>query len=142
MHAYQEKRLNVFHMRCPTCILGITWKDKVTNKVVLEKAGIPSLYTLLKQRRMRWLGHVTRMKDDRIPKDLLYGELATGKRPTGRPQLRFKDVCKRDLQVLGINTDSWEVTATDRDAWRHTVKVGVITIRRNTAIKGGREKAS
>ena len=56
--------------------------------------------------------------DGRRPhfKDLLYGELATGKRPTGRPQLRFKDVCKRDLQALGIKTDSWEVTATDRDA--------------------------
>ena len=26
-------------------------------------------------------------------------ELATGKRPTGQPQLRFKDVCKRDLQA-------------------------------------------
>ena len=74
---------------------------------------------------MLWLGHVTRMKDGRIPKDFLYGELATGKRPTGRPQLRFKDVCKRDLQALDINSDSWEVTAADRDAWRHTVKVGL-----------------
>ena len=65
------------------------------------------------------------MNDGRIPKDLLYGELATGKRPTGRPHLRFKDVRKRDLQALGINSDSWEVTATDRDAWRHTVEVGL-----------------
>ena len=77
-------------MHCLRRILGITWQDKVTNKVVLEKAGIPSLYTLLKQRRMRWLGHVTWMEVGRIAKDLLYGELATGKRPTGRPQLRFK----------------------------------------------------
>ena len=88
--AHQEKRLNVFHMRCLRRILGITWQDRVTNKVVLEKAEIPSLFNLLKQRRR----HVTRMKDGRIPKDLLYVELATGKRPTGRPQLRFKDVCK------------------------------------------------
>ena len=85
IRAHQEKRLNVFHMRCLRRILGITWQDKVTNKVVLEKAGIPSLYTLLKQRRMRWLGHATPIKDGRILKDLLYGELATGKRPTGRP---------------------------------------------------------
>ena len=84
MRAHQEKRLNVFHMCCLRRILGITWQDKMTNKVVLEKAGIPSLYTLLKQRRMQWPGHVTRMKDGRIPKNLLYGELATGKRPTGR----------------------------------------------------------
>ena len=72
---------------------------------------------------MRWLGHVTQMEDGCIPKDLLYGEHATGKRPTERPQLRFKDVCKRDLQALGINTDFLEVTATDRDAWRQTVKL-------------------
>ena len=65
------------------------------------------------------------MKDGRIPKDLLYGKLATGKRPTGQPQLRFKDVCKRDLQALDLNTDSWKVTATDREAWRHTVKLGL-----------------
>ena len=106
MRAHQEKRLNVFHVRCLRRILGITWQEKVTNKVVLEKAGIPSLYTLLKQRRMRRLGQVTRMKDDRIPKDILYDELATGKRPTGRPQLRFKDICKRDLQALGIITQT------------------------------------
>ena len=51
-------------------------------------------YMLLKQRCMQWLGHVTQMEDGHIPKDLLYGELATGKRPTGRPQLCFKDICK------------------------------------------------
>ena len=106
MRAHQEKRLNVFHMRCLRRILGITWQDRGTNKVVLEKTGIPSLYTLLEQEHMRWLGHVTRMEDGGIPKDPSYGELATGKKPTGRPQLRFKDVCKRDLQALGINTDS------------------------------------
>ena len=94
MRAHQEKKLNVFRMRGLRRILGITRQDKVTNKVVLEKAGIPSLYTLLKQRCMHWLGHVTRIKYGRIPKDLLYGELATGQRPTGRPQLRFKDVRK------------------------------------------------
>ena len=51
------------------------------------------------------------MEDDRIPKDLLW---ATGKRPTGRPQLRFKDIYKRDLKALAINTDTWEALACDR----------------------------
>ena len=53
----------------------------------------------------------------------------------GRPQLRFKDVCKRDLQALGINTDSWEVAATDRDAWRHTVKVGLSLYEETQGVK-------
>ena len=79
MRAHQEKRLNVFHMNCLRRILGITWQDKVTNKVVLEKAGIPSFYTLLKQRHMGLLGHVTRMKDGRIPKDLYMANWRQGK---------------------------------------------------------------
>ena len=39
MRAHQEKRLNVFHMHCLRRVLGITWQDKVTNKVVLERLG-------------------------------------------------------------------------------------------------------
>ena len=64
MQAHQEKRLNLFHMHCLRRILGITCQDRVTNKVVLEKAGTPSLYTFLKQRRMRWLACDT---DERWP---------------------------------------------------------------------------
>ncbi|XP_069178134.1 leucine zipper protein 4-like [Procambarus clarkii] len=54
-------------MRCLRHILGITWQDKVTNNNVLGRARITSMYTMLKQRRMRWLGHVVRMGDGRIP---------------------------------------------------------------------------
>ena len=122
LRSRQEKRLSTFHMRCLRRILDISWRDHVPNSTVLERAGVPSMYFLLKQRRLRWLGHVTRMEDGRIPKDLLYGELASGKRPTGRPQLHFKDVCKRDIKVLGINTDTWEAVASDRSAWKHTVQ--------------------
>ena len=61
-----------------------------------------------------WLGQVHRMTDDRIPKDLLYGELATGSRRTGRPQLRYRDVVKRDMKAVGIDTETWENLAADR----------------------------
>ena len=82
------------------------------------------------------------MEDGSIAKDLLYDELATGKRPTGQPQLCFKNVCKRDFQALGINTDSWEVTATDRDAWRHIVKVGFSQYEETQQLKAEEKKAS
>ena len=105
-------------MRCLRRILGISWRDKVTNNAVLERAGILTMFTPLTQRRVRWLGHVRRMEDGRIPKDLLYGELVTGKRPTGRPQLRYKDTCKRDRNALGINTNAREAIAADRFTWK------------------------
>ncbi|XP_069170374.1 uncharacterized protein [Procambarus clarkii] len=100
-------------MRCLRHILDITWQDKVTNNNVLERARITSMYTMLKQRRMRWLGHVVRMGDGRIPKDLLYGELRQGKRPTGKPQLRYKDVCKRDLKAMDVDLAIWGRLAAD-----------------------------
>lgn len=68
---------------------------------VLKLEGIPSLFALLSQRRLRWLGYVRRMDDGRIPKHILYGELATGSRRTGRPILRYKDTCKRDMKTVG-----------------------------------------
>ena len=79
------------------------------------------MFSLLKHRCMMWLDHVCRMEDGRIPKDLSYGELVTGKRPTGRPQLRYKDTCKRGLVALGINTNTWEAAATDGSTWKQEV---------------------
>ena len=49
---------------------------------VQEQAGIPSMFGLLTQKRLRWLGHIRRMDDVRILKELLYGGSdATGSRP-------------------------------------------------------------
>ena len=128
LYARQEKRLNTFHLRCLRRILNIHWQDYIPNYEVLNRASIPSMYTLLRQRRLRWLGHVYRMEDGRIPKDLLYGKLAQGTRDKGRPHLRFKDVCKRDMKAVGIDPDEWEDLAQDRSRWRqeltHGLKVG------------------
>ena len=67
---------------------------------------------------LRWHGHVRRKEDGRIPKDILYSELASGKRSIGCPQLRYKVVCKRDLKALDIQTQSCEDMAADGSSWR------------------------
>jgi hypothetical protein len=126
MYVSLEKKLNVFHLRCLRRILGITWQDKVTNNEVLERAGVLSIFGLLAQRRFRWTGHVCRMDDGRIPKDLFYGELADGSRPIGRPNLRYKDVLKRDMKYSGISVNNWEAKAADRSAWRAATHEGVM----------------
>jgi len=127
LYSRQERRLNTFHMRCLRRILGISWQDRVPNKDVLAQAGMLSMFALLTQRRLRWLGHVSRMDDGRIAKDVLYGELATGSRPAGRPVLRYKDVVKRDMKAGDINPTGWETVAADCSSWRHAVKAGMQT---------------
>jgi len=124
MYAEQETKFNSFHMRCLRKILGVTWRDKVSNQNVLDQTNSRTLHSILAQRRLRWLGHVRRMDDGRIPKDLLYGELANGARGIGRPRLRFKDVCKRDLKAFQIPSTSWERIAEDRNAWKRALSLG------------------
>jgi hypothetical protein len=126
-YSHQEKRLNSFHMRCLRRILGIRWQDKITNTEVQEIAGAKTVHSMLSLRRFRWLGHTCRMKDGRIPKDILYGELQMGKRSRGRPLLRYKDVCKRDMKDTEIEIESWEQDATNRVAWREKIRKGIET---------------
>ena len=89
---------------------------------MLELTGLPSIYTLLRQRRMKWLGHVHSTDVGRIPNDLLYGKLRQGVRGTGRPLPTYKDVCKNDFKKPDINELSWETSAADRDEWKRTLK--------------------
>lgn len=61
-------------------VFGITWQDKFTNNDAVNKAGIPSMFTLLRQRRVHLLGHMHMLDDGRITKDVLFGELSAAKR--------------------------------------------------------------
>ena len=76
-------------------------------------------------RLLRWLGHVRRMDDGRLTKDILFEELATGQRATGSPHLRFKDLSKRDLEAPNIDVDSWEERAGDRSTCRQELSKGL-----------------
>ncbi|KAL8604303.1 hypothetical protein ACOMHN_023673 [Nucella lapillus] len=95
---------------------GMNVRNRIPNKEVLARAGIHSMFALLTKRRVRWLGHVIRMQDGTLPKDILYDELATGSRPTGRLVLRYKDVCKRDFKAGGIAPADFEALAADRSS--------------------------
>ncbi len=84
-----------------------------------------SMSAILSEKRLHWLGHVRRMGPGHIPRDLLYGELAEGSRLIGRPRLRYKDICKKDMKLSDINIGTWESRAEDRSAWHFVVRQGV-----------------
>ena len=117
-YAKQEKRINTFHLRCLSRILGINWQEHKPNKDVFDRADIPSMFALL---NLRWLGLVCRIENGRIPKDILCGELASGARRDGRPSVRFRAACKRDIKSAQISIESRESTAADSNNCRHAV---------------------
>ena len=63
-----------------------------------------------------------------IPKDMLYGELATGSKPAGRLTLRYRDVCERDLRAGDIGPTDLEALAGDRKVRRWITKSAAVKI--------------
>ena len=66
------KKLESFHMRALRSILGIKWQDRITNLEVLDRANSTSIESMLIKAQLRWVGHVIRMEEFRIPRRLMY----------------------------------------------------------------------
>ena len=111
------KQLERFHQRALRSILGIRWQDRVTNTEVFERTNCISIEAMLLKSCFRWTGHVIRMEDHRIPKQLLFGELEQGHRRQGHPCKRFKDTVKAGFQWCGIPPTELVATALDRQRW-------------------------
>ena len=93
---------------------------------MLEKAQLPSVITTMRNAQIRWAGHIFRMSDSRIPKQLLYGELSQGVRKVGGQRKRFKDSLKAYLKDFNIDITTWENSASDRPAWRGMIHKGTL----------------
>jgi hypothetical protein len=65
--------------------------------IVRDLYSSPSIIRIIKSRRMRWAGHVTRMGEKRNAYRLLVGK-PEGKRPLGRPRRRWVDNIRMDLE--------------------------------------------
>jgi len=96
-----SKRLNAAHRRWQRSILGVSWKDKITNEEVRVRTGQHSIENIISERRLRWLGYLTRMDHQRIPQQALYhgrfqgsrGDTQAGQGQTGEASSRkiFKE---------------------------------------------------
>ena len=75
------------------------------------------MYAMVMKSCLRWVGHIVRMDDGRLPKQLFYGEMWEGKRSVLKPK-RFKDTIRYYLKQ---SMDQWEVMASDRREWRKLI---------------------
>ena len=80
VYSRHANKLNHFHTVILRKFLNIKWQDKIPDTEVLTKADLPGIHSILIKAQLRWAGHVVRMPDYRLPKQLFYRELQTGKR--------------------------------------------------------------
>jgi len=89
----EERRLRVFENRVLRRIFGPR-RDEVTGEwrrlLIEELFFSPSIFRVIKSRRMGWAGHVARMGERRSLYRVLVGK-PEGKGPLGRPRRRCED---------------------------------------------------
>jgi len=120
-----SSRLDGFDSRALRSILGIHWRDLVSDKTVRALAGQPPASSLASRRRVRWYGHVLRLSPHHPSRAILDFDPGSfgWKRPWGAPRTRWFDVIKRDLDKLGLDPAAVEPLAQDRDKWRALVNM-------------------
>ena len=108
----EERRLRVFEKILLRKLFGPK-RDEMTgecrrlhNEELNDLYSLPNIVRVVKSRRMRWAGHVARMKEDRGVHRVLVGK-PEGKRPLGRPRRRWEDNIKMDLQEVGVGRGDW-----------------------------------
>jgi len=82
----------------------------------------PIIVRVIKSRRMRWPGHVARVGDEKGLYRILVGK-PEGRRPMGRPRLRWVDNISTNLQEVGCGYVDWIGLAQDSARWRTLVSV-------------------
>ena len=119
LKAQHVKCLNSFHNRCIRTILGVTryqhWKERITSAHLASTFGMQQLISdFVMEQRLRWLGHLGRMGNDRLPKKVLFGELR-GKRPCHRTKRRWRDVARSDMEAIGAGDKWYELVRTGQN---------------------------
>ena len=70
--------------------------------------GELDIVTEIRKGRLRWLGHVERMSEERVVKGL-YQNTPEGSRSVGRPRLKWMDDVRVDLRRICVT--NWRICA-------------------------------
>jgi hypothetical protein len=136
----QLHQLDTFNASCLRSLLGASRRhpSMLSNDEVYRSTSMPQVSVLLRKHRMRWLGHVARMPDTDVTKQLLFakspavqvgerGWWSTGlgsRRAMGGPSGTWNTVAQGDVSsLLGGRAESWYRLAQDRPAWLHATCV-------------------
>jgi hypothetical protein len=101
-----KHRLRVFENRVLSRISGPKrdeirgeWRN-LHNEELHNLYSFPDIIWQIKSRRMRWVRHVTRMREERKVYRVLMGK-PEGRRPLERPRHRWEDGIRKDLRETG-----------------------------------------
>ena len=124
-----ERRIQTFEMRCYRKLMNISYKDHVTNEEVrnrIQKAiGVhDDLLTMVKKRKLRWYGHISRSSG--MAKTILQ-DTVKGARKRGRQKKRWEDNIK---EWAGMGFGDSLRAEEDRERWKSIIAMPSVVPRR------------
>ena len=96
-------------------ICGVKPSDDPSMDELHAKLGICDLAILVRERRLRWFGHVLRSNGEI---NRVRSRPVPGRKGPGRPKKTWEECVKQDLEVGGLS----EAGTQDRLSWRSSVK--------------------
>ena len=118
MKAGLFQRLRATERRMLRMICGVTLKDMVESTVIASRVGVNDLEEHLRQKRLRWFGHIVR-RDEEVEIKKVFELKIEGRRKRGRPLKQWIDVLEEDMKKRGVVQQD----AGDREGWRRVVKL-------------------
>ena len=114
------QRLRGTERRMLRKICGVTLKGMVESTVIALGVGVNDLEEHLRQKRLRWFGHIAR-RDGEVEIRKVFDLKIEGRRKRGRPVKRWIDVVEEDMKKRGVVQQD----AGDREDWRRRVVKGL-----------------
>ena len=119
----EEIMFNVFKRKVLRKIYGPEWVNgQWRNRYNHEICNLYKEMDLtrnIRLRRVQWMGHVMRMKDERVLNKVLK-EYTERRRPVGSPKRRWLEAVGRDAKRR-LKYGNWRSTE-DRDCWRRRIE--------------------
>ena len=110
-------------MRFLRRIEGVTLFNKVRSTEIRKSFNIEPLLHRIERFRLRWFGHVSRVPQERLPKQALLAK-ANGRRPVGRRRTRWIDYPKNlEGNRLGLYPSEMMDVMENREVWRLNLKL-------------------
>jgi len=104
------------------CLVNDNEKENwriLTNKEIYAKANKPTIIETISLNRLCWFGHIKRMEENGIPKNVLYMNLEAT-RLRGRPRNRWQDEEREDGRLVGGK--GWTERVYNREEWNKLLK--------------------
>ena len=129
-----ERRIRALEMRCFRKLLGISYRDHITNEEVKARivnaiGPYEDLLTSVKRCKLKWYGHVIRSSG--LPKTILQGTVQVGRR-RGRQRKRWEDNVK---EWTGLEWNIILQKAENREEWRKLVVKSTVVPQRSARLR-------